>query len=308
MKYKNAILLLIGLNFLYSYTGSSYRYGYSARSFALSSAMVADDYQTFQSFSNPSSLNRCNGTNYGISYFNMSLNRSIQTFYFSKGLPGNAGLSVALLRSGVSDFMGKDEFNNPTNNISMSDYYGLLSFGLKGIGLSIKMHYSNLNIDDEHADKYTGNSIVLDLGWSSFITIYNHKVRFALKAENIINAYLNWDVDIADGYSHNYTEDYPLILSLGSMYSLNGQHKFLLQCDKIEINNADIYLSRIGYEYNSLKNYFLRFGLKGSDDFRVGVGYLFNLNDKTPLVIDYSLDLGSEDEGISHLFTWGINL
>ena len=305
MKYKNAILLLIGLNFLYSYTGSSYRYGYSARSFALSSAMVADDYQTFQSFSNPSSLNRCNGTNYGISYFNMSLNRSIQTFYFSKGIPGNAGLSLAILRSGVSDFTGKDQFNNPTNNISMADYYGLLSFGLKGIGLSIKMHYSNLNVDEEHADKYTGNSIIVDLGWSSFIT---PKLSVGIKAENIINSYLNWDVDIADGYSHSYTEDYPRIISLGSMYNLNDQHRLLLQYDKIEINNADIYLSRIGYEYNSLKNYFLRFGLKGDDELRLGVGYIFNFNDNIPLVIDYSLDLGSQDEGVSHLFTWGINL
>ena len=80
--------------------------------------------------------------------------------------------------------------------ISVAKSTKLLSFGLKGIGLSIKMHYSNLNIDDEHADKYTGNSIVLDLGWSSFVYYSdNHKVRFALKAENIINSYLNWDID-----------------------------------------------------------------------------------------------------------------
>ena len=51
-------------NCIYSYTGASLRYGYSARSFALSDAMVADEYHIFQSFSNPSSLNQCNGTNY----------------------------------------------------------------------------------------------------------------------------------------------------------------------------------------------------------------------------------------------------
>ena len=57
------------LNLLYCYTGSTFRYGYSARSFALSDAMLADDYQVFQSLSNPASLNKSSGTNYGVSFF-----------------------------------------------------------------------------------------------------------------------------------------------------------------------------------------------------------------------------------------------
>ena len=306
MRFNITILFFILFNCLYGYTGSSARYGYSARSFALSDAMIADEYHTFQSFSNPSSLNQCSGTNYGISFFNMSLNRSIQTFYFSKGLPGDAGLSVGILRSGVSNFTGKDSFNNPTDQLSMSDYYGLLSFGLKGFGLSIKMHYSNLYINDNHADKYSGNSIVLDFGWSkSFI---DDQLRVAIKGENLINSYLNWDVDIADGFSHSYSEDYPLILSIGSMYKINEHHRFLAQYDKINVENGYFLLSRFGYEYNSLKNYSIRLGLKGKDDFRLGFGYIFNINDKLPLVMDYSLDLGSENEGLSHLFTWSFNI
>ena len=306
MRFKIIILSLILFNCLYGYAGSSARYGYSARSFALSDAMIADEYHTFQSFSNPSSLNQCSGTNYGISFFNMSLNRSIQTFYFSKGLPGDAGLSIAILRSGVSDFTGKDSFNNPTDQLSMSDYYGLLSFGLKGFGLSIKTHYSNLYINDDHADKYSGNSIVLDFGWSrSFI---DNQFRIAIKGENLINPYLNWDVDIADGFSHKYSEDYPLILSIGSMYKINEHHRFLAQYDKINVENGYFLLSRFGYEYNSLKNYSIRLGLKGKDDFRLGFGYIFDINDKLPLVMDYSLDLGSENEGVSHLFTWSFNI
>ena len=306
MKFKIIIAFFILCNCLYSYAGASSRYGYSARSFALSDAMIADEYHIFQSFSNPSSLNQCNGTNYGISFFNMSLNRSIQTFYFSKGLPGEAGLSVAILRAGVSEFMGKDSFNNSTHGISMSDYYGLLSFGLKGFGLSIKMHYSNLHVNDSHADKYSGNSIILDFGWSkSFI---EDQLRIAFKAENIVNPYLNWEVDIADGFSHSYSEDYPLILSIGSMYKINEHHRFLAQYDKINVENGYFLLSRFGYEYNSFKNYFIRLGLKGQDNFRLGFGYNFSSNDNIPLIMDYSLDLGSKNEGISHLFTWSLNL
>ena len=304
MRFKIIILLLL-FNAIDAYTGSTYRYGYSARSFALSDAMVADKYHTFQSFSNPSSLNQCNGLNYGISYFSMSLGRSIQTLYISQSLPGKAGLSVAVLRSGVDNFMGTDSFNNPTQNISMSDYYGLLSFGLRGFGLSIKMHYSNLYVNELHIDKYTGNSIVVDLGWSSFVT---PKLRLGFKAENLINSYLDWDINIADGFSHSYSEEYPLILSLGTMYEFNNQHQVLYQIDQMSIADNYLFLSRIGYEYNSLKNYFFRLGFKGSNDLRLGFGYNFNINGNLPLVMDYSLDLGSENEGISHLFTWSFNL
>ena len=125
------LLIFSSLDHLMAYSGASYQYGHSAKYFSLSGALVADDYHTFQSFSNPASLSHCDGNNYGISYFKMSLDRSIQTFYFSTELAGNAGVSLAILRSGIGEFMGKDSFNNPTHEISMSDYYGLLSFGVK---------------------------------------------------------------------------------------------------------------------------------------------------------------------------------
>ena len=55
-----------------------------------------------------------------------------------------------------------------------------------GFCLSIKTPYSNLYINDDHADKYSGNSIVLDFGWSkSFI---DDQLRFAIKGENLINS------------------------------------------------------------------------------------------------------------------------
>ena len=52
----------------------------------------------------------------------------------------------------------------------------------------------------------------------------------------------------------------------------------------------------------------LRLGLKGTKDIRFGFGYSFDINDTLPLLLDYSLHLGSENEGISHLFTWSFNI
>ena len=167
MKKLFIILILISSSYVLGYTGSSYQYGYSAKSFALSDALVADNYQTFQTFSNPSSLYQCSGTHYGISYFGMSLDRSIQNFYFSKSLIGNAGISLAILRVSSGNFMGKDSFNNPTHEISMSDYYGVLSFGVKAfgnnaIGLSMKLHYSNFNIQKKHTTILTFNDVTIN--------------------------------------------------------------------------------------------------------------------------------------------------
>ena len=198
----------------------------------------------------------------------------------------SAGLSLSILRAGVDNFMGKDSFNNPTNELSLTDYYGIMSFGLKGIGISIKMHYSNLNVNETHVDKYTGNSIVLDFGWSH---TFNNNLRLGFKLENLINSYLSWDINIGDGLSHAYQEDYPLIASLGSSYKLGKSHLLLFHYEQINYNDNYHLKSRVGYEYISNKNYIF-------------------INDKFPIIMDYSLDLGSKSEGISHLITWRYSL
>lgn len=299
------ILFLVMTNLIFSFSGNTYRYGFSARSHSLANALVADNYMTFQSFYNPSSLNQSNGQNFGISYFRMSLDRSIQSFYYSRSLPGSAGLSLSILRAGVDSFMGKDSFNNPTNELSLTDYYGIMSFGLKGIGMSIKMHYSNLNVNEPHIDKYIGNSIVLDFGWSH---TFNENLRLGFKLENLINSSLSWDINIGDGLSHAYEEDYPLIASLGSSYQLNKNHLFLFHYEQINYNDNYNLKSRIGYEFISNNHYMIRIGLVGKDEIRLGFGYNFFINDKFPMIMDYSLDLGSNNEGISHLMTWRYSL
>ena len=52
----------------------------------------------------------------------------------------------------------------------------------------------------------------------------------------------------------------------------------------------------------------MRFGIVGKDEIRLGFGYNFFINDKFPIIMDYSLDLGSKSEGISHLITWRYSL
>jgi hypothetical protein len=309
---RNILLILICMGCLKASPGASYQYGYSARSVSLSSAMVADTYHTLQSFSNPALLNQCTGQNYAISYFVMSLDRSLQTFYYSRKLAGNAGLSAAILRTSVGEFMGKDYFNNPTNELSNSDYYGLLSFGLgskqgSGFGISMRIHYSNLYVNESHIDKYTGTSITVDFGG---VYSMNSKIRLGFKIQNLLNPYINWDVNRGDGLSHTYDESYPLIVSIGSRIKLWEQSNFLIQKDLYFLNtNHNSYKDffKLGYEHFIYDVIALRIGIQTEKKLSLGFGYKFNIN-QLPLSLDYAVDLGSENEGVSHLFTWSVGL
>tara|TARA_Y100001970_G_scaffold42602_1_gene53076 strand:+ start:2760 stop:3695 length:936 start_codon:yes stop_codon:yes gene_type:complete len=309
---KNILLILICMGCLKASPGASYQYGYSARSVSLSSAMVADTYHAMQSFSNPALLNQCAGQNYAISYFAMSLDRSLQTFYYSRKLAGNAGLSAAILRTSVGEFMGKDYFNNPTNELSNSDYYGLLSFGLgskkgSGVGISMRIHYSNLYVNESHIDKYTGTSITIDFGG---VYSMNSKIRLGFKIQNFLNPYINWDVNRGDGLSNTYDESYPLIVSIGSKVKLWEKSNFLIQKDLFFLNiDSDSYKDffKIGYEHFIYDVIALRAGIQTETKVSLGFGYKFNIN-QLPISLDYAVDLGSENEGVSHLFTWSVGL
>ena len=310
---RKIILIILFISCLNANPGSSYYYGHSARALSLSSALVANQYQTFQSISNPALLSQCQNTNYGLSYFMMSQDRSIQTFYFSKGLPGNAGVSIAILRTTIGEFMGKDSFNNPTKELSVSDYYGLLSFGLgdnnkNGIGLSMRIHYSNLYVNELHVDKYTGSSIMVDFGGTFSIF---PQWQIGLKVQNAINPYLTWDINLGDGLSHTYDEQYPLMLILGSSLEIYNVGNFMLQKDLYfsnETNKVYNHFFRFGYEHFISEQFKLRAGFQEENKFHFGFGYEFNLTERFPLILDYSLDLGSENEGVSHLFSWNFNL
>ena len=303
----NRFIIIILLCYLYSSPGTSYEYGHSARSVSLSSSLVADDYTNLNSFNNPASLNQSKGKIYGLSYFMMSLDRSLQTFYYSQNLAGNAGLSAAILRTSSGEFMGKDSFNNPTNELSNTEYYGLLSFGVgtkqgTGIGLSMRIHYANLYVNETHIDKYTGNSITLDLG--AIINI-NEKFRIGFKFHNFLNPYLNWDIDRGDGLSNSYEEVYPSIISFGGMLKLNKKSKLFLQRNS---SDASVYdQTKIGYEYLGFNNLELRCGYNFDKDISLGFGYNFNIN-QLPILLDYAVDLGNQGEGLSHLFTWSVGL
>mgnify|MGYP001308704748 CR=1 FL=1 len=107
---------------------------------------------------------------------------------------------------------------------------------------------SGLNLPNPNKQKNTSVSVTnptnKKYGRNDKIKISNGsdtKIIKFKKAENLINPYLNWDIDIADGFSHSYSEDYPLVLSIGSIYKLGQKHQILFQYDNIKIDDGDFF-------------------------------------------------------------------
>ena len=90
------------------YAGSGFRYGSNAREFALAGALIADRTPGFYPFSNPALLQFSKSNHIGLSINPMSLDRSIQSFSFSRRLPPKAGVGLAVLRAGTDNIEGRN--------------------------------------------------------------------------------------------------------------------------------------------------------------------------------------------------------
>ena len=117
--------------------------------FSLAGALIADKTPGFQAFSNPALLQFTRSNQVGVSFQNMSLDRSIKSFSFAKRLPPNAGVGLALLQSGTDNIQGKNSMNQDTELFSSSEIEGIISFGVGlgskfALGINIKALFTTI--------------------------------------------------------------------------------------------------------------------------------------------------------------------
>ena len=296
--------LLIG-DYSSGFPGANFQYGTNAREVALSKSILSTYNTGFNSFINPALLPDIKKNEYGFSYFMMSLDRSVQTLSISRPLPPSAGVSLSFFRSGTDNIVGtSSDFGDVTGGLVHSEGYGMLSFGINlgslSGGFNIKAYFNNL-------DEYSGNGIGFDLG-----ALYklNERINFGLKLNNLSGGY-SWDID-----SEKYEEDFINDYSFGMTYQDGDKLLVAYQVDFIPImidsNNDEMFqIYRFGIEYilnstNVKIPIALRSGIRESqgDVYNsLGFGVPVKLNNKMMLNIDYAIDPGLVDEGISHLFS-----
>lgn len=279
-----------------SSVGSAFRYGADAKGISLSGAMVSVYNDGFNVFSNPAFISQSKKHEFGLSYFLMSLDRSIQSISYSRGISSNAGIGLSFLRTAVTNIKQTDTDNNILGSLEYWEGFAAMSFGLKTKKLSVG---GNLKVYQNHLHDYVANAIGFDLGMNYYL---NDEINLALCAKNI-GAEYKWDFD--------EDEKIPLITSFGLSYAnkhtLLNDYTFTMQFD---FNESDYEMYRLGLEINPYKLIKFRFGIKESNDrdinnlFYLGLGYKMQSNLYGKINVDYALDPGTLGEGVTHLFSF----
>ena len=299
MRYKYFILVAF-LSFLFSssggYAGSSSQYGSNARGIALSNSLVSNYNKGYNPLTNPALLGRkSTQPEYGFSYFPMSLDRSIQTFSLSFPVPPTASVGFSLFMTSVDDIQGTNTSGSYTSLYKAWEGFGMLSFGLELSKLSVGV---NIKLLKAKIDSYSANGIGIDIGF-----LYNMSSRnqFAILIKNLHTKY-TWDI------AGLYEEKFPQILSLGGSSEINKNILYLYQIDySVE---SETLFGKFGVELDmfSIKNIpmDIRLGVNNKNDSfnpSFGFGYNVSMRNELNFGIDYAIDPGMVDEGVSHLFT-----
>jgi hypothetical protein len=291
------------------YAGSEFRYASNARDMALAGANVANGSEGYFQFSNPAQLPQLKSLGISSSFMSLPLDRSIQTLSISKPLPPFAGIALSIYRSATSDINGRDLMNQFTENLNVSNYMGMLSFGVaptKKVALGLNVKTFLIKFVDDHS----ANGIGIDFGLQ--LTPID-KLVIALKLENM-SAKMNWKVDMGDEQRQS-VERFPLNLAVGCAYEFSKAKIYFHQ----DIMNADdgekFYRTRMGSEvffgpltvqWGSYQNRG-EFTNESSNDFNFVStgGFGLTMKDKLniPLQLNYAFDTGRAGEGIGHMFT-----
>lgn len=291
------------------YAGSEYRYASNARDLALAGANICDGSDGYVQFSNPAQLPDLKGIDISSSFLSLSIDRSIQTLSITKSLPPSAGIGLSLYRSGTSNIQGRDLMNQFTKDLDVSNYMGVLSFGLSpskkiALGLNLKTYLIQF-VDDNSA-----NGIGIDLG----IRLKPiDDLVIALKLENM-SAEMNWKVESGDEQRQS-VESFPLNLAVGCAYDFSGGAVYLSQDIMNAGGNENFYRTRIASEvflgpitvqlgsYQNRGEYINEPLDKFNFIFTGGFGIWLKDNWNMPLNLNYSFDMGRAGEGIGHMFT-----
>lgn len=285
---------------LFADSGSSFRYGTSAKSISIGGASSSLYNYGFNGFTNPALLTKVNKPEFGMSYFKMSLDRSIQTFSYSRSLPPSAGIALSFFRSGIDGIILTDTNNNFIEKTDQWEGYGMMSFGIK-LGNKTSLGFSLKTFTNELYD-YSAKGIGFDFG---IITQLFEFADLGISIQNIDSKY-KWEIG-----GQKYDEDILMMTQFGLTYKKINNVFLMGQLDKVGDNDA---LFKFGMEYEFIipqndMSILFRAGIKESNSdgksilFFTGLGIPVNLSNRLELILDYSIDPGMMDEGISHLLS-----
>ena len=268
----------------------------------MGNALACDQHQGFNAFVNPALLSKTKNLEIGSSYFLMSLDRYVQAFSITRNLSSFGGASLSYFESGVSNIQGTNFNNEPTGSFDSKNSYLMFSFGSKiledlFIGVNFKALYSSLGT--ENASGFGG-----DVG---LIYNFSNNLSYAMIIKNIFSS---------NKWENAYLSDkLPQINSLAARFKINENIRVHSMIDYVNPAGLDVYRLKNGLEWDR-EDYSLRLGLIQSSgqfsnqsfDVRLlmGFGMDITLLESNKIRLDYCIDFGSVNEGISNLVSLSI--
>jgi hypothetical protein len=236
--------------------GSFSRMGFSARGMGMGNAMVAIRTGENSGYYNPASVALLTQQTVSLSYGMLTLDRNLNTIFYSMPIDTNAGLALGIINSGVSNIDGRDNDGFKTETYSISENQFSLSFGLRirkiTIGLSTKLYYYSL------FKKLSYTNLGLDLGF-----MYPLGKNFTLAGTlKDVNAKYKWDTSKLYGELGNSTiEKFPIRKTIGLSYFLEDNTGLISA--EVEKSNVATTIIRFGGEYSPSEMFVLRGGIDG---------------------------------------------
>ena len=288
------------------YAGSFLRMGAGSRSNALGNAGVADRSSGFSFYYNPSAVAFAEGKIIGLSYGFMSLDRKFNVLSYSMRVPPEAGLSIAIINTGLGSFTGYNSLGEEDGSIEQwanGIYFNFAKrFGEKlSLGLSLKYVREDINYDEYD---YNASGWGFDFGAMYVLT---DKITLG-GAIRDIRSKLKANTSKIFEFGGTTIDEFPLVYDLGLKYIT--PYSWLRVLYDFEWSDKKAYKNHIGIEMVYIKgdmnmigdNLSLCFGLNESE-LTAGAGMIFKFMGYYSR-LDYAFIPSYFDEGSSHIFSW----
>lgn len=236
--------------------GTFARMGFGARGMGMGNAMTAVKIGDNSGYYNPAVVALLNANSASISYGILSLDRTLNSIYYSQPIDTNAGIALGILNAGVSNIDGRDNDGAKTKTYSVSENQFSLSFALRirklTVGLSTKVYYYSL------FEKLSSTAVGFDVGLVYPLT---SKLTIAVVAKDL-NAKYRWETsDLYGQYGNSTIDKFPTRNTAGISYKFDDFGG--LFSAEIEESNKSTTIYRTGAEISPIDEVTLRAGIDG---------------------------------------------
>jgi len=234
--------------------GAPFRMGFSSRGISFGNAVSSLTDGTVPAYYNPALLSYCQQSSFMATYGILSLDRSLNAISFMQHINPNAGFSLFILNTGISDIDGRDINGYHTETFSTSENLFGFSFALQpstklSIGVTIKVLYYSLY------QSIKSTTAGFDVG--AVYKLYD-ELSLGLVIQDINSKY-KWDTSKLYGEEGKSTIDrFPLRRKIALAYQPHWAHITVAgEYERIEKES----LVRLGAEFSPVKNFAIRSGV-----------------------------------------------